>query len=61
MPETIKTDRWRDEVLLLLTGGLGVEDIALKLECSSQVVREEIETLRKDNVLVDIYGGSHED
>ena len=42
----IASPRWRDQVKLKLQNGLGVEDIAIWLDCHTSHIRAEVSRLR---------------
>lgn len=48
--------QWIGRVKAMLADGLGVEDIALRLSCDVQAVRDEVSILRQTGVLNDMFG-----
>ena len=47
---------WQTTVRNLLRDGLGVEDIAVKLECEVAAVRREVKILRDEGRLMGVLG-----
>lgn len=47
---------WISRVRCLLSEGYGVEDIAVKLECSADDVRREVEIYRAEGTLKKVLG-----
>lgn len=50
------SDGWQSRVASLLRDGFGVEDIAIRMKCSTADVRREVEILRSEGRLRDILG-----
>lgn len=47
---------WQGDVRrMILWDGLGVEDVALRLGCSAEHVRQEVSILREEGVLANFY------
>lgn len=50
------SDGWQRRVADLLREGFGVEDIAIRMKCSTADVRREVEILRNEGRLRDVLG-----
>lgn len=50
------SDGWQSRVASLLRDGFGVEDIAIRMKCSTADVRREVEILRSEGRLRDVLG-----
>ncbi len=50
------SDGWQSRVASLLRDGFGVEDIAIRMKCSTADVRREVEILRNEGRLRDVLG-----
>lgn len=54
-----KNSAWQVRVRNLLSSGLGVEDIAIELNCAVEDVRREVSILRAEGCLADIFRREH--
>lgn len=47
-------EQWQHRVRAMLKEGYGVEDIALELDCSVAMVRDEVKAIREAGELTDV-------
>ena len=59
--ETPGSKPWRIKCMLHLRAGLGVEDIAILMQCDQKHIRQLVDQLRSDGILPKLYDGARKE